>query len=124
MQDRGMMFRNLLKVKILNTIQTGCGDCESIIWKTPSKGTRIDPPANTVAVVVDVVDNRGAIRIFEKEGEEYVDGVGTEETGNLVIVPWESSWWFRVSGSIRTGYVVVKDATQVKGLLTSRVGDV
>ena len=63
-----------------------------------------------MAVVVDVVNNQGAIRIFEKENDEYVNGVGTEEAGSLVIIPWDSNWRSRVSGSLRIGYVVVKDA--------------
>lgn len=86
--------------------ETACGDCEPITWTTPSKGTRIDPPANTFAVIVDVVYNRGAIRIFEKNDDKYVDGVGMEEAGNLMIVPWDNLWWFRASGSLRVGYIV------------------
>jgi len=85
--------------------ETKCGDCD-ITWTTPPKQTEIKPPENTVAVVVDVVDNRGAIRIFEKGGDKFVDGVGTEEKGNIVIVPWNSNWWFRASGSLQVGYVV------------------
>jgi len=63
-----------------------------------------------VAVVVDLVYNQGAIRVFEKAGDTYVNIVGTEEAGNLVIVPWESTWWFRVSGSLRVGYIKAKGA--------------
>jgi hypothetical protein len=43
-----------------------------------------------VAIVVDVRDITAAIRIFAKEDDGYIDGVGTEEAGNLVIVPWRS----------------------------------
>lgn len=86
-----------------------CGDCEPICWSTPSKGLQISPPPNTVAVVVDVVRNRGAIRIFEKEGGEYVDGVGTEEEGYRIIVPWQNTWWFRASGVVELGYIKGKD---------------
>ncbi|KFX97011.1 hypothetical protein V490_02996 [Pseudogymnoascus sp. VKM F-3557] len=87
--------------------ETTCGDCEPITWTAPLKGTRIDPPANTFAVVVDV-HNRGAMRIFEGNGNSYIDGVTVEEAGNLVIVPWDSGWWFRASGSLRVGYIVEK----------------
>lgn len=41
-----------------------------------------------VVIVVDLVQNRGAIQIFKKESGEYVDGVGTEEEGFRVIIPW------------------------------------
>ncbi|QSS66929.1 hypothetical protein I7I51_03141 [Histoplasma capsulatum] len=71
--------------------------------------TRIDPPQNSVAVVVDVVESQGAIRIFERKDDSYVNGVGTEEAGHMVIVPWNSGWWFRVSGSIRVGYAVANN---------------
>ena len=100
-----------LRERQLNVGQIDCGDCEPITWTTPSKGTRIDAPSNAVAVVIDVVESRGAIRIFEKESDEYVDGVGTEEAGNLVIVPWDNHWRFRVSGSLRVGYAVPKNTT-------------
>ena len=55
------------------------------------------------------MDNQGAIRVFEKEDDTYVNIVGTEEAGNMVIVPWKSTWWFRLSGSLRIGYIKVKD---------------
>ncbi len=80
------------------------------MWTTPSKATRIEPPPNTVAVIVDLVDDQGAIRMYEKESDTYVDMVGTEEAGNMVILPWQSTWWFRVSGSLRVGHVKLKDA--------------
>lgn len=63
-----------------------------------------------MAVVVDVANNQGMIRFFDKETDDYVNGVGIEEAGNLVIVPWDSKWWAWVSGSLRIGYIVVKDA--------------
>lgn len=99
-----------MTAEILSAMQTDCGPCEPLEWTTPPKATRIDPPSNTVAVVVDLVHKQGAIRIFEKEDDTSVNIVGTEETGNRVIVPWESTWWFRVSGSLRVGYIKVKDA--------------
>lgn len=36
----------------------------------------MNPPENTVAVVVDVRNNQGAIQILDKQSNEYVDGVG------------------------------------------------
>lgn len=54
---------------------------------TPSKDTRMNPPENTVVVVVDVRNNQGAIRIADKQTNEHVDGVGTEAAGNLVMIP-------------------------------------
>ncbi|KAF4769163.1 hypothetical protein HAV15_008758 [Penicillium sp. str.  len=68
------------------------------------------PPPRTAAIVVDVVQNRGAIRIFEKESGEYVDGVGTEEEGFRIIIPWRDTWRFRASGVVEVGYIIAKDA--------------
>jgi hypothetical protein len=43
-------------------------------------------------IIVDVRSSRGAVRIFKKSdddtsGGEYLDGIGTEQAGKLVIVP-------------------------------------
>ena len=51
---------------------------------------RTSPPAETVALVVNVGDNVGAISIFETSSKKYVDGVGTEEAGKLIMIPWNS----------------------------------
>ncbi|KAH6719536.1 hypothetical protein BKA61DRAFT_278006 [Leptodontidium sp. MPI-SDFR-AT-0119] len=87
--------------------ETECGDCD-ISWTTPPKRTEITAPEETVAVVVDVVNYQGAIRIYQKGSNKSVDAVGMEEAGKLVIVPWDSDWWFRASGSLRVGYIKKK----------------
>ena len=61
-----------------------------------------------MAVVVDVVHNRGAVRIFEKDSDKRVVAVGTQDAGNMVIVLWDSKWWLRASGSVDVGYVIKK----------------
>lgn len=66
-------------LRILNTFQTNCGDCDPLVWLTPTNNVRMNPPENTV-VVVDVRGNQGAIRIVDKKDNKYVDGIGTEET--------------------------------------------
>ena len=82
-----------------NAIQAKCGECKTE-WVIPPKGVRTSPPSNTVAVVVDVRENNiGAIRIFETSSKKYVGGVGTEERGNLVIVSWNSAWYYSTAGS-------------------------
>lgn len=90
--------------------ETQRDDCDRITWTHPSKGEEIQPPADTLAVIVDVVQNRGAMRIFETQSGDYVSGVGLEDAGNFVIIPWETSWWLRPSGSLRIGYVTAKVA--------------
>jgi hypothetical protein len=86
-----------------------CGDCDpTITWVTPEKGRKSTPPEATVVMVVDVRSSRGAIRIFESTSGEYIDGIGTEQEGNLVIVPWNSGWYYTAAGSLPVGYVVRK----------------
>lgn len=58
-----------------------------------------------MAIVVDATCKRGAIRIFEKGSGEFIDGVGTEEEGHLVIIPWNESWRLRASGVVTVGYI-------------------
>ena len=77
--------------EILISIQAGCGECHPIEWTTPLKATRIDPSPNTMAIIVNLVDGQGAIRIYEKENDTYINIVGIEEAGNIVIIPWQST---------------------------------
>ena len=65
----------------------------------------MDPPENTVVVVVDVRSNQGAMQIVDKQKDEYVDMVGTEEAGNLVMVPWNSDWRYYCIGTTRLAYI-------------------
>ncbi|OBT53130.1 hypothetical protein VE04_05756 [Pseudogymnoascus sp. 24MN13] len=81
-------------------------DCDpTITWTTLAKATPTTPPENTVAIIVDVRTNKGAIRIFQQSDSEYLGAVGTEQTGNLVIVPWRSGWYISAAGSLPVGYV-------------------
>lgn len=72
---------------------------------TPSHNTRMNPPENTVVVIVDVRSNQGAIQIADKQSNEYVDGVGTEAAGSLVMIPWKKDWWYYCMGSTRLAYI-------------------
>jgi hypothetical protein len=61
--------------------------------------------------VVDVRNNRGAIKIHEEGSNEFVDGVGieeVEEAKNLVIVVWDSKWYYYAVGTLRVGYIKQK----------------
>jgi len=91
---------------ILTMLQIG--DCESITWTNPEKGTRIYPPVHTLAVVVDLTDGQGALRFFELETDKFVDMVGMEDAGKQVLVQWSKQWWLRISGQLRIGYIVGK----------------
>jgi hypothetical protein len=59
-----------------------------------------------VAIIIDVVSDRGRIRIYKKDSDEQLDGVGIEWAGYKVMVPWDNEWWFRASGSLPVGYVL------------------
>ncbi len=63
------------------------------------------PPADTVAIVVDLRKNWGAIRIYKAQNDDYVDMVGMEEAKNLVIVLWQNDWVYLCTGSPRVGFV-------------------
>jgi hypothetical protein len=55
--------------------------------------------------VVDLITNPGAIRVYEKSTDTLVDGVYMDDAGFKVIVPWNSTWCFRVSGSLLIAYI-------------------
>jgi hypothetical protein len=55
--------------------------------------------------VVDLRSSRGGIRVFEKSSGDYLGGIGTELAGNMVIVPWDSGWYYTAAGSLRVGYI-------------------
>ena len=69
-------------------------------------------------IVVDVRNYLGALRIFENEGSKFVAGVGSEEAGKMVMIPWTSTWWYQTIGSLRVGYIVkkVSAASTCRGL--------
>ncbi|PWY96014.1 hypothetical protein BO94DRAFT_454775, partial [Aspergillus sclerotioniger CBS 115572] len=82
--------------------------CESIEWTTLPRRTRIKPPSTAVAVIVDVIHNQGAIHITDDD-RTYIDMVGTEFAGHLVVVRWNRNLWLRGSGHIEVGYVLAKE---------------
>ena len=89
----------------LTTFETAC-DCDTPNWTMPPKNIPTTPPEGTVAIVVDVGTRRGAIYVHETGSDEYVVGVGIEEAGNVVMVPWDSSWFYYSIGSTRLAYMV------------------
>jgi len=68
----------------------------------------VKPPKSTVAIIVDICNNRAAIRIFEMQSNDYIDGVGTEEAGKLVIVLWQSNWFYWYTKSLYVGHILKK----------------
>jgi len=79
--------------------------CNKVLWTTPINNVQTEPPLETVAIIVDIRNNHGAIFIHETEGGNYIDGVGTEEAGKLVIVPWNPGWHYYSIGTIRVGHI-------------------
>lgn len=59
-----------------------------------------------MAIAVDIRSNKAAIRIYEKQSGDYIDGVGTEEHGMVVVVPWNSTWVYLCTGSPRVGHIL------------------
>jgi hypothetical protein len=66
----------------------------------------ISPPENTIAVVVDISKEGGRIKIFETSSDEYIGSVGAEDSGKLVVVPWDSRWWYYSIGSLKVRYII------------------
>jgi hypothetical protein len=91
-----------------NTSQINCGDCKPISWTNPLKGESTTPPTGTVAIVIDVRGNKGAIRIYEVSGRSFRGSVGLEEAGKMVIIPWDSGWYYSAAGSLPVGHIVEK----------------
>lgn len=69
---------------------------------------RIWPPEKTAAIVVNVDMNGGAVNIYGTPGDKFVGGVGREDTGSLVIIPWDKRWWYYSIGSLQVGYIKKK----------------
>jgi hypothetical protein len=55
--------------------------------------------------VVDVRKKQGAIFVHELENGEYVGGVGVDEQGNLIMIPWNHEWYYYTIGSLRIEYI-------------------
>jgi hypothetical protein len=88
-------------------LQTGYSDCDGLVWQTTSTPQiKSSFPKNTIAVVVDVRQEAGALRIFDNTTGKYLDGVGTEEKGKMVMVTWETGWNYDTVGTVRFGYIL------------------
>ena len=61
-----------------------------------------------MAVAVDRINRRGAIRVYDQEGT-YVGGVGPETPGDAIVIPWELNRWFYATGNLRVGLVFSKE---------------
>ena len=60
-------------------------------------------------MIVDVRGGQGAINIVKTQDNEYVDKVGPMKgADDLVIVPWQSDWWYYAIGSVRVAHVEKK----------------
>ncbi|KAM5431522.1 hypothetical protein McanMca71_004758 [Microsporum canis] len=85
--------------------ETICDDNHDTDWQPSANNVRIKPPEKTSFVVVDIRDNRGAIFVHESASNEYVGGIGMDEQGNVVLIPWSPDWHYYTIGSLRVGYI-------------------
>jgi hypothetical protein len=67
------------------------------------------PPPNTKAIVVDVRERRGAVKIYEANDDSYLGGVGNESAA-FVVVPWNKKWNFSCFGFLRVANIVEKNS--------------
>ncbi|EDN08100.1 predicted protein [Histoplasma mississippiense (nom. inval.)] len=82
---------------------TVCDDSSDPDWQPLANNVRIKPSENTSFVVVDIRNKQGASFVNESENNEYVGGVGTDEQGNVVMIPWNHGWYYYTIGSLRIG---------------------
>jgi hypothetical protein len=66
---------------------------------------RTSPPVNIIALIINISDNVRAIQIFETSSKKYVDSVGTEKAGKLIIIPWNSAWYYSAAESLPLSYI-------------------
>ena len=86
--------------------QIPCSFSLKLRWETHQDRDEVTPPESTLVIAVDVRSNKAAIRIYEKQSDDPIDGVGTEGAGKVVIVPWSSSWVYYCTGSPRVGHIL------------------
>jgi hypothetical protein len=65
----------------------------------------VSPPEKTIAIVVDISKEGGRLKIFDKPTDEYIGTVAAEDSGRLVMVPWNSRWWYYSIGSLEVRYI-------------------
>lgn len=86
-----------------------CDQCSIIPGPTTEVPYKTLPPPNTIAVLVNISSDGGAIKIGENSdndlGVDAVGMVGTNDADGLIIVPWDVRWWFYSIGSIEIKYV-------------------
>ena len=80
----------------------------SLDWTTPARNSRVEPPKDTVAIVVDVRSNKGAIEIGDKDSNKHIEHIGTEELGHTVVLLWKPSWFYGSRGTTRVAHVRLK----------------
>jgi len=86
--------------------ETDCNDCGPPIWSTTTTKFKSSFPTNTVAIIVDVRQQVGAFRIYAIGTGKFLTGVGTEEAGKMVMIPWDNGWNYDTIGSFRLGYML------------------
>lgn len=95
---------------VLTSVQLNCIGCTLVPGPTTEVVYQTSPPTDTIAVIVDISPAGGAMKIGEKSdndlGVTAVGKVGTEDVDALVIVPWNTDWWFYSIGSVGMQYVV------------------
>ncbi|KAK2734206.1 hypothetical protein CKAH01_18985 [Colletotrichum kahawae] len=92
------------KLKQLCETQTGKG-CSIPEWHNLPDLYSTEPSEQTVALLVDMRNTDGVIYIHESN-DDYVDAVGSESEGHIVMIPWTAGLTFRCYGPCRIGYLM------------------
>jgi len=74
-------------------------------WVSPERRKTHFPSLDTLALVIDLREEYGAIKIYYNKDDLFLGMIGTEERGFVVVVPWQSEWSFYCLGSLQIGYI-------------------
>ncbi|KAK1470174.1 hypothetical protein CCUS01_06559 [Colletotrichum cuscutae] len=103
---RKIRTKKLSDRKLKQLCETEIGkDCSIPEWHDLPDLYSTEPPKHTVAVLFDMRNTDGVIYIHESN-DDYVDAVGSESKGNIIIIPWTTGLTFRCYGLCRIGYLM------------------
>jgi len=106
------MSNNVQKVYIseLTEVRHKCEEetevsCLDPSWYDEPDTTRIRPPKDTVAIVVDMRNvTASSVQIFTTQ-DVYINEVDMDDRGFLVMVPWRSDWTYFCVGGCPVGII-------------------
>ena len=69
-----------------------------------------EAPKHALAMLFDVRDKRGTVRIFRSKDDYYLGGVD-HESGTIIMVPWNEDWNYSCVGKLRAAYIYIQQGS-------------